>query len=251
MIQSSQPSSLKLTCSGFLLHLDLFLLPCLFPWRVLDAAVLLLLLALVPGPLSLAFFSKPSKALPSLLSLNRVCLFLDLVNTTKIAFFCWGLPCLCKPRRFRSSSLSGLSSMALSSRQKCFPWLRCCRSLNISHTSNTSHFGLWESCRSSVLESSSCWSWQERSWISTGSVSDILKFPDTLLYILSSAPSTSAFSERVETSNRYCCLFRGESGRSSVESIKTAGSDAFSRRWCTDHRNVESDRKNPLLSALY
>uniref|UniRef100_A0A3Q2WYX6 Uncharacterized protein n=1 Tax=Haplochromis burtoni TaxID=8153 RepID=A0A3Q2WYX6_HAPBU len=186
MIQSSQPRSLKFTCRGFLLHLDFDFLPCRFPWRVLDAAVLRLLLALVPGPLSLGLFSRPSKALPSLLSLKS-------------------LPCRCSPRRCRSSSLSGLSSTALSSRQKCFPWLRCCRSLNISHTSSTSHLGLWEPCRSSVLESSSCWSWQERSWIS--------------------APSTSAFSERVETSNRYCCLLRGESGRSSVESIKTAGSD--------------------------
>uniref|UniRef100_A0A3P9DLA1 Uncharacterized protein n=1 Tax=Maylandia zebra TaxID=106582 RepID=A0A3P9DLA1_9CICH len=114
MIQSSQPRSLKFTCRGFLLHLDFDFLPCRFPWRVLDAAVLRLLLALVPGPLSLGLFSRPSKALPSLLSLKSVCFFIDLVKTTKM---------------------------------------------------------------------------------------------------------------RVETSNRYCCLLRGESGRSSVESIKTAGSD--------------------------
>ncbi|TNN42126.1 Protein GDF5OS, mitochondrial [Liparis tanakae] len=221
MIQSSQPRSLKFTCSGFLLHRDLDFLPCLFPWRVLEAAVLLLLLALAPGPLSLAFLSRPNKALPSLLSLKRVCLFLDRVNTTKMAFFCWGRPCRCRPRCCRSSSLSGLSSTARSSRQKCFPW--CCCSLNIPQTSNTSHFGLRGSCRSSVLESSSCRSRQERSWTSTGSVSEILKFPDTLVYILSSAPSTSAFLESVETSNRYCCLLRGRSGRSSAESITASG----------------------------
>lgn len=185
-------------------------------------AVLLLLL-------SLAVLSRPSISLPFLLSLKRVCLFFDRVNTTKIAFFCCGLPCLCKPRRCRSMSLSGLSILARSSTQKRVPLSRHCCSLKISHTSNTSHLGPWEFCKSRVLESSSWLLWQESSWTSTGSVSEILKFPDTFVYILSSAPRTSAFLESVETSNRYCCLFRGKSGRSSVESIKNQ-SDSFSRR---------------------
>uniref|UniRef100_A0A8C7H1D2 Uncharacterized protein n=1 Tax=Oncorhynchus kisutch TaxID=8019 RepID=A0A8C7H1D2_ONCKI len=153
MIQSSQPSSLKFTCNGFLLHLDFDFLPCLFPWRFFNIAVLRLRLALEleRGPLSFPFSPWPINVLPSLLSLKRVCLFLDLVKTTKMAFFC-------------CDSLSVLSSMALTSRQN---WL-----------------------------------------------------PYTLVYILNSAPSTSALSERVETSNRYCCLRKGESGRSSVKGIK-------------------------------
>ncbi|TNN60617.1 hypothetical protein EYF80_029218 [Liparis tanakae] len=39
MIQSSQPSSLKFTCSAFLLHLDLDFFPCLLPCRLLSGVL--------------------------------------------------------------------------------------------------------------------------------------------------------------------------------------------------------------------
>uniref|UniRef100_A0A669CRG2 Uncharacterized protein n=1 Tax=Oreochromis niloticus TaxID=8128 RepID=A0A669CRG2_ORENI len=45
---------------------------------------------------------------------------------------------------------------------------------------------------------------------------EVCKSPGALLNILNSAPTSSSFSERVETSNRYFCLRRGECKRSSA-----------------------------------
>uniref|UniRef100_A0A3B5AXS9 Uncharacterized protein n=1 Tax=Stegastes partitus TaxID=144197 RepID=A0A3B5AXS9_9TELE len=126
MIQSSQPSSLKFTCSAFLLHLDLDFFPCLFPCRLLSTV---LRRRRGPSPL----FS----------------LFLERVTS--------------QPALVESSGSRDLECSSLSERQG-------------------------EVCRS----------------------------PGALLNILNSAPTSSSFSERVETSNRYFCLRRGECKRSSA-----------------------------------
>uniref|UniRef100_A0A673J6G3 Uncharacterized protein n=1 Tax=Sinocyclocheilus rhinocerous TaxID=307959 RepID=A0A673J6G3_9TELE len=76
MIQSSHPSSLKLTCSAFLLHLDLDFLPCRFPWRLLSA-VLRLRRALNCSALSSSSSSSPRDLIFSFISLNKFSLFLD------------------------------------------------------------------------------------------------------------------------------------------------------------------------------
>uniref|UniRef100_A0A3P9BZF3 Uncharacterized protein n=1 Tax=Maylandia zebra TaxID=106582 RepID=A0A3P9BZF3_9CICH len=65
----------------------------------------------------------------------------------------------------------------------------------------TSQPAFVESSRSRDLESSSL---------------EVCKSPGALLNILNSAPTSSSFSERVETSNRYFCLRRGECKRSSA-----------------------------------
>uniref|UniRef100_A0A4W5S0P0 Uncharacterized protein n=1 Tax=Hucho hucho TaxID=62062 RepID=A0A4W5S0P0_9TELE len=116
MIQSSHPSSLKLTCRAFLLHLDFDFLPCLFPCRLFNAV------------------------LRRRLALNR--------------------------RPLSSSDLVPLS-------------------------------------------------WRQ-SWLPWRPVGDVCKSPGTFLNILNSAPTNSSLSERVETSNRYFCLRKGECKRSSA-----------------------------------
>uniref|UniRef100_A0A673M0D7 Uncharacterized protein n=1 Tax=Sinocyclocheilus rhinocerous TaxID=307959 RepID=A0A673M0D7_9TELE len=177
MIQSSQPSSLKFTCKGFLLHLDLDFLPCLLPWRL--------------GPFSFPRLSKPHR----------------------------------------------LSSVALSSKQKRVPWEWLWRSLKTSHTSKTSHFGLCASSRSKVLESRTVCDWQESSCISTGPISDARKLPEIFVYILSSAPKSSTFSERVDTSNKYFCLHSGEFKRSS--GTKSTNPRKRSCRWRSCNHEVQ------------
>uniref|UniRef100_A0A671L913 Uncharacterized protein n=1 Tax=Sinocyclocheilus anshuiensis TaxID=1608454 RepID=A0A671L913_9TELE len=134
MIQSSHPSSLKLTCSAFLLHLDLDFLPCRFPWRLLSA-VLRLRRALNCSALSSSSSSSPRDLIFSFISLNKFSLFLDRV---------------------------------------------------------TSH---------STPEGDG--------WPSPGGFRNILN----------SAPTSSSLSERVETSNRYACLRKGESVRSNSVSF--------------------------------
>uniref|UniRef100_A0A8C1QFL0 Uncharacterized protein n=1 Tax=Cyprinus carpio TaxID=7962 RepID=A0A8C1QFL0_CYPCA len=133
MIQSSHPSSLKLTCSAFLLHLDLDFLPCRFPWRLLSA-VLRLRRALNCSALSSS--SSPRDSIFSFISLNRFSLFLD-----------------------RATSHSRPDGDG---------------------------------------------------WPSPGGFRNILN----------SAPTSSSLSERVETSNRYVCLRKGESVRSSMENTR-------------------------------
>uniref|UniRef100_A0A3Q2U8F4 Uncharacterized protein n=1 Tax=Fundulus heteroclitus TaxID=8078 RepID=A0A3Q2U8F4_FUNHE len=54
----------------------------------------------------------------------------------------------------------------------------------------------------------------ERSWMWTGPAD--CGPPKAFLNILSSAPTSSSFSERVETSNRYFCLLKGECKRLSA-----------------------------------
>uniref|UniRef100_A0A8C2C378 Uncharacterized protein n=1 Tax=Cyprinus carpio TaxID=7962 RepID=A0A8C2C378_CYPCA len=143
MIQSSHPSSLKLTCSAFLLHLDLDFLPCRFPWRLLSA-VLRLRRALNCSALSSS--SSPRDSIFSFISLNRFSLFLD---------------------------------------RACF------RSISVSDiTSHSRPDG--------------------DGWPSPGGFRNILN----------SAPTSSSLSERVETSNRYVCLRKGESVRSSMENTR-------------------------------
>uniref|UniRef100_A0A3Q3C3Z6 Uncharacterized protein n=1 Tax=Haplochromis burtoni TaxID=8153 RepID=A0A3Q3C3Z6_HAPBU len=88
------------------------------------------------------------------------------------------------PSCLRSTSVSDLPSVTLSWRQSC-----------------TSQPAFVESSRSRDLESSSL---------------EVCKSPGALLNILNSAPTSSSFSERVETSNRYFCLRRGECKRSSA-----------------------------------
>lgn len=165
MIQSSQPSSLKLTCSAFLLHLDLDFLPCLFPCR-LFSAVLRLRRDLNWRPVSSSDFPVPRDLIFSFISLNRFSLFFDLVYTTKMAFSCWDRPLLSKPNCFRSISVSDLPSVTLSWRQSWIPWAEFWWVLNISHTSKTSHPGFVESSGSRDLESSSLSDRQENNWMS-------------------------------------------------------------------------------------
>uniref|UniRef100_A0A3Q3KYV7 Uncharacterized protein n=1 Tax=Mastacembelus armatus TaxID=205130 RepID=A0A3Q3KYV7_9TELE len=125
MIQSSHPSSLKFTCSAFLLHLDLDFFPCLFPCRLLSAVL---------------------------------------------------------RRRRGPSPLTPLNDSACPSSSAAFT------------TAAASSFSF-----SLFLERV-----------------EVCKFPGALLKILNSAPTSSSLSERVETSNRYFCLRRGECKRSSA-----------------------------------
>uniref|UniRef100_A0A668AFT6 Uncharacterized protein n=1 Tax=Myripristis murdjan TaxID=586833 RepID=A0A668AFT6_9TELE len=114
---------------------------------------------------------------------------------TRMAFSCWDRPLLSSPSCRRSTSVSDLPSVTLSWKQSCFPC--CC----MSHTSRTSQPDFMESRGSRDLESSSL---------------DVWKSPGAFLNILNSAPTSSSLSERVETSNRYFCLRRGECKRSSA-----------------------------------
>uniref|UniRef100_A0A3P8VGR6 Uncharacterized protein n=1 Tax=Cynoglossus semilaevis TaxID=244447 RepID=A0A3P8VGR6_CYNSE len=139
MIQSSQPSSLKFTCSAFLLHLDLDFFPCRLPCRLLSAVLLL----------------------------RR-----DLRDLIFSFISPLGWPC---------PAGTGRSCPAPASK--------------------TSHPGLVESSGSRDLESSN------RPLVCRGAC----RSRDPLLNILNSAPTSSSWSERVETSNRYFCLLRGES----------------------------------------
>uniref|UniRef100_A0A8C2KMB0 Uncharacterized protein n=1 Tax=Cyprinus carpio TaxID=7962 RepID=A0A8C2KMB0_CYPCA len=151
MIQSSQPNSLKFTCKGFLLHLDLDFLPCLLPWRL--------------DPFSFPKLSRPHSLIFSLFSCGRPCL---------------------------------------------------------------------------VLESRTACDWQESSCISTGPVSDARKLPEIFVYILSSAPKSSTFSERVDTSNKYFCLHSGEFKRSSGTK-STNGCTVFTKscKWRSCNHEVQ------------
>uniref|UniRef100_A0A3Q2DXL4 Uncharacterized protein n=1 Tax=Cyprinodon variegatus TaxID=28743 RepID=A0A3Q2DXL4_CYPVA len=67
----------------------------------------------------------------------------------------------------------------------------------------------------------------ERSWMWRGP--SVCGAPDALLNILNSAPTSSSFSERVETSNRYFCLLKGECKRLSFPSVTPAEPDSISR----------------------
>uniref|UniRef100_A0A8D0A7L6 Uncharacterized protein n=1 Tax=Sander lucioperca TaxID=283035 RepID=A0A8D0A7L6_SANLU len=157
MIQSSQPSSLKFTCSAFLLHLDLDFFPCLFPCLLVSAVLRrrrgpspLTPLSATPTPSSAAAF--PATA-PSSFSFSR---FLE------------RRPVVCK-----------------------------------------------EVCTS----------------------------PGALRNILNSAPTSSSLSERVETSNRYFCLRRGECKRSSAR-IKEENNCSQIHLGCTVFRGREGRPAN-------
>uniref|UniRef100_A0A672ZN69 Uncharacterized protein n=1 Tax=Sphaeramia orbicularis TaxID=375764 RepID=A0A672ZN69_9TELE len=79
MIQSSHPSSLKFTCSAFLLHLDLDFFPCLFPCRLLSAV---LLRRRGPSPLFSLFLERVRLRSTSVSDLPRV------TRSWKQSWFC-------------------------------------------------------------------------------------------------------------------------------------------------------------------
>uniref|UniRef100_A0A672HTN5 Uncharacterized protein n=1 Tax=Salarias fasciatus TaxID=181472 RepID=A0A672HTN5_SALFA len=147
MIQSSQPSSLKFTCSAFLLHLDLDFFPCRLPCRLLSAV---LRRRLGPSPLPLTPLGGGDTRSPST----------------------------------SSSSSSAAASSSRSERH-----------------------------------------------------GEVCESPCALLNILNSAPTSSSFSERVETSNRYFCLRRGECKRSSAR-IKEENNCSQIHLGCTVFRGV-------------
>uniref|UniRef100_A0A3B3CE09 Uncharacterized protein n=1 Tax=Oryzias melastigma TaxID=30732 RepID=A0A3B3CE09_ORYME len=117
-------------------------------------------------------------------------------SATRMALSCWLRPLLSSPSCRRSTSVSDLLSVTLSWKQRC--------TLNISQTSRTSQPDLVESSGSRDREASSRLE------------PEVCKPPGALLNILNSAPTSSSFSERVETSNRYFCLRRGECKRLSA-----------------------------------
>uniref|UniRef100_A0A3Q3IHG4 Uncharacterized protein n=1 Tax=Monopterus albus TaxID=43700 RepID=A0A3Q3IHG4_MONAL len=185
MIQSSQPSSLKFTCSAFLLHLDLDFFPCLLPCRLLSAV-----LRRRRGPSPLAPFENTASS-----------------SATRMAFSCWGRPSLFSPRCLKSTSMSDLPRVTLS----------------------------WKQSRD--LESSSL----------PVVCRELCKSPVALLNILNSAPTSSSLSERVETSNRYFCLRRGECKRSSAR-IKEENNCSQFHLGCTVFRGMQAGRGAHILS---
>uniref|UniRef100_A0A8C5N1P4 Uncharacterized protein n=1 Tax=Leptobrachium leishanense TaxID=445787 RepID=A0A8C5N1P4_9ANUR len=163
IIQSSQPRSLKFTCSGFLLHLNRDFLPCLLPCRLLKVVLRLLLL-------------------------------LNGNFTTRRAFSC--------PLKF--TSMLDVPEVPLNSKQSCFcGLLELCKLLK---TSNTSQPGVRVSLRYRVLESSGAWELQEDicRWYKPGEALTISM--GALRNTLSSAPTNSSLSDKVDTSNKYLCL---------------------------------------------
>uniref|UniRef100_A0A8C9V2M2 Uncharacterized protein n=1 Tax=Scleropages formosus TaxID=113540 RepID=A0A8C9V2M2_SCLFO len=212
MIQSSQPRSLKLTCSAFLLHLDLDFLPCRFPCRLLSAV--LRLRRAFAGPPCSSFICEPRDLTFSFISLKRFSLFLDLVKTTRMAFSRWVRPLRSSPRCLKSAS--DWPRVASSSKQSCPPWAEWRPFLNTSHTSKTSHPGLRASWRSRDLESRSRPDPQDTRRRPYSPAWDAGKSSGSSLNILSSAPTSSSLSERAETSNRYFCRRNGECERSSA-----------------------------------
>ncbi|KAL4617144.1 hypothetical protein GN956_G21861 [Arapaima gigas] len=214
MIQSSQPRSLKLTCSAFLLHLDLDFFPCRFPCRLLSA--ILRRRRAFNRPPSASSARDLRDPIFSFISLKRFSLFRDLPNTTRIASSCWARPFRPNPRCLRSTSASDWPGAALSSKQSRPPVAERRPFLNTSHTSRTSHPGCRASRRSRVLESRSRPDGQDAKRRPYAAGSDPGRPSGSFLSIRSSAPTSSSLSERAETSNRYFCLRKGESERSSA-----------------------------------
>uniref|UniRef100_A0A8C5CYS7 Uncharacterized protein n=1 Tax=Gadus morhua TaxID=8049 RepID=A0A8C5CYS7_GADMO len=197
MIQSSQPSSLKLTCSAFLLHLDFVFFPCLFPWRLFKA-VLRLRRAFNWRPLSSSSSSlpEPRDLIFSFISLKRFSLFLDLAPSCR-----------------RSTSVSDRPRVTLRWKQSGagFPVAERGWSLNMSHTSITSHPGFLESSGSSDLE---CRGLSERhgySWRLYGPVAGTWTSLDAFLNILNSAPTSSSLSETLKSMVEYVSILVGTS----------------------------------------
>uniref|UniRef100_A0A8C0WAH5 Uncharacterized protein n=1 Tax=Castor canadensis TaxID=51338 RepID=A0A8C0WAH5_CASCN len=215
IIQSSQPSSLKFTCRGFLLQRSLDFLPCRLPWRLAKAVRR----RRRPGDDTSA---EPSC---SRISANRF-LRWDLVNTTSRARS-WGDRTLRpKPRLRRSggggcwgpcapastSSVSRSPQAGRSSKHSCFQgwWRRPC------HTSKTSQPVGGAPCGSRVLVSSSRGDWQGKSCMWSCPASGPQGTARAWRYSRSSAPTNSSLSESVDTSNKYFCLRRGLCERSSA-----------------------------------
>uniref|UniRef100_A0A8B9BB69 Uncharacterized protein n=1 Tax=Anser brachyrhynchus TaxID=132585 RepID=A0A8B9BB69_9AVES len=209
MIQSSQPSSLKFTCRGFLLQRVL----AFFPWplppaRPATAAVLLFL--------RLGYASRPGSGgsrnggLPRALILSRISLkrfsFLWVWEKATSRARSWGCG------RGLLKKHSSLPDGDLSLRPR-----------SASQTSNTSHLEEPASKTSAALESSSRGSSpsrlgqvERRRWwkVPSGDRAK-LRFSGRARRTRSSAPVTSSASGRLEMSKRYRCsgVDREASGR--------------------------------------
>uniref|UniRef100_A0A8C0QNV0 Uncharacterized protein n=1 Tax=Chelonoidis abingdonii TaxID=106734 RepID=A0A8C0QNV0_CHEAB len=218
IIQSSQPSSLKFTCRGFLLHLSRDFLPCLLPWRLAKAV------RLFRRVLNCCWVScgtrcgEPRSACgeprSSRSSANRFFRG-DLVNTTSSAFSCCARPLRPKPRLLRSGSgCCPRPPGARSSRHSCFQGCCCC---SPCHTSNTSQPAGGASCGARVRAPRSRGERQGKSCMEDRPGGGWgRRWPGALRKSRSSAPTSSSLSERVDTSNKYFCLLSGAGERSSA-----------------------------------
>uniref|UniRef100_A0A493SU57 Uncharacterized protein n=2 Tax=Anas TaxID=8835 RepID=A0A493SU57_ANAPP len=215
MIQSSQPSSLKFTCRGFLLQRVL----AFFPWplppaRPATAAVLLFL--------RLGYTSRPGSGgsrnggLPRALILSRISLkrfsFLWVREKATSRARSWGCG-----RGLLKPSCRGGRNLSL-------------RPRSASQTSNTSHLEEPASKTSAALESSSRGSSpsrlgqvERRRWwkVPSGDRAK-LRFSGRARRTRSSAPVTSSASGRLEMSKRYRCsgVDREASGRDKTNKPK-------------------------------
>uniref|UniRef100_A0A4X1U2D6 Uncharacterized protein n=1 Tax=Sus scrofa TaxID=9823 RepID=A0A4X1U2D6_PIG len=205
IIQSSQPSSLKFTCRGFLLQRSLDFLPCRLPWRLAKAVRR----RRRPGEGSQGPASGPSC---SRISANRF-LRWDLVNTTSRARS-WGVRTLRPKPRLRRSGDGGCwgpGTRASASPHSCFRgwWRRPC------HTSKTSQPARGAPCGSRVRASSSRGDRQGKSCTCRGPAGGPPGAAGAWRKSRNSAPTSSSLSESVDTSNKYFCLRRGVRGRGS------------------------------------
>uniref|UniRef100_A0A674IJT4 Uncharacterized protein n=1 Tax=Terrapene triunguis TaxID=2587831 RepID=A0A674IJT4_9SAUR len=189
IIQSSQPSSLKLTCRAFLLHRVFAFLPCPLPPARAAIVVLRLLLGLEgaswPG-------SGGSK--------NGGFSFLLLCEKATRRALSWGWGWGLLNRKHSHWPEPGFSR----------------QSLMASHTSNTSQRGEPESRMSAARESHSRGgrsalgqAESSRWWRAPSRDRAKLRFAGGFRRIRSSAPTTSSVSGRLETSKRYVwvCVF--------------------------------------------
>uniref|UniRef100_A0A8C3I4G6 Uncharacterized protein n=1 Tax=Chrysemys picta bellii TaxID=8478 RepID=A0A8C3I4G6_CHRPI len=183
IIQSSQPSSLKLTCRAFLLHRVFAFLPCPLPPARAAIVVLRLLLGLEgvswPG-------SGGSK--------NGGFSFLLLCEKATRRALSWGWGWGLLKRKHIRWPEPGFSR----------------QSLMASHTSNTSQRGEPESRMSAAREShsrggpSALGQAESSRWWRAPSLDRAkLRFAGGFRRIRSSAPTTSSVSGRLETSKRY------------------------------------------------
>uniref|UniRef100_A0A8B9EWJ9 Uncharacterized protein n=1 Tax=Amazona collaria TaxID=241587 RepID=A0A8B9EWJ9_9PSIT len=185
IIQSSQPSSLKFTCSGFLLQ-RVF---AFFPWPLppVRAALVVRLFLRLGNPSWPGSGGSRKGGLPRALILSRISL--------KRFSFLWVWE---KATSRALSCRGGRSHLSLQSRRA-------------SQTSNTSHLEKPASTVSAALESSSRGSspsWlgqvESRRWwnVPSGDMAK-LRFSGIARRIRSSAPVTSSASGKLEMSKRY------------------------------------------------
>uniref|UniRef100_H0ZSG0 Uncharacterized protein n=1 Tax=Taeniopygia guttata TaxID=59729 RepID=H0ZSG0_TAEGU len=262
IIQSSQPSSLKFTCRGFLLQ-RVF---AFFPWPLPpDRAAMVVLLFLRfrnaswPGSGGSRNGGLPRALILSRISLKRFS-FLWVREKATSRARSWGcgrgLP---KPSCRGGRSCPEPSEAILSTKHSSCPDSELSlRSRKASRTSNTSHLEEPVSKTSAALESSSRGSSpsrlgqvpRRRWWKEPSGDSAKLRFSGRERRIRSSAAVTSSASGRLEMSKRYrCSEADGEaSGRDNTEGKKKKRKKKFKYQQAKPHLNLCSTLPSPVSS---